>query len=61
MATPTPLPELLHRREHRLGLNLTAAEIAVVDQIAAQAGARTRASIARALLFEAIEQRQAAA
>ena len=60
MAT-TALTDLIQRREHRLHLYLTASELEALDRLAIQAGARTRAQIARALLNEALQRHLAAA
>ena len=55
MAT-TALPDLIQRRKHRIHLNLTARELAALDRLAIQAGARTRAQIGRVLLAEALHR-----
>ena len=60
MAT-TALTDLIQRREHRLHLNLTSQEVADLDRLASQTGARNRAQIGRALLNEALRRHLAAA
>jgi len=50
------LSSLLHRRDARVQVNFTAEEAQQLEQIAAAAGARTRASMARALVLDGIRR-----
>jgi hypothetical protein len=52
----TALSSLLHRRDARVQVNFTSEEAEQLELLATAAGARTRASMARALVIDGIRR-----